>query len=355
MKKEWYIILAVLIAFFLVFPRVAVSAAKKPMTVAELALYKGADRQQILEEGAKKEGKLTLYTVSILAQSIRPIVAAFQNKYPYIKKVNIWRAGSAQIVPRVLEEYKAGKHDVDVLDLGQTGVILIEGRGILQPFYSPNLVYIDENTIKKAPDGGAVTIGHWANYISVGYNTRLLPKDQVPKIYQDLLNPNWKGKKMAITASSTTVCWMGTMLETFGEDFVKQVAKQEFEIHMVSARALLDMVIAGEYKLSPTIRDSHVSLSKEKGAPVEWVPLEPVAISPGSIMLPKHSANPHAALLFIDFDLSKEGGEIWKAAGKISYNKEVLGQMTSKSYFGPRSMQQYTKWKKLFDKLFLKQ
>ena len=63
-----------------------VMAAGKPNTVAQLALYKGADRQQILEEGAKKEGKLSFYTTGTQAQYL---VKAFEKKYPYIR----WRSG----------------------------------------------------------------------------------------------------------------------------------------------------------------------------------------------------------------------------------------------------------------------
>src|SRR3989304_2771841 len=59
-----------------------VMAAGKPNTVAQLALYKGADRQQILEEGAKKEGKLSFYTTGTQAKHL---VNAFEKKYPYIK------------------------------------------------------------------------------------------------------------------------------------------------------------------------------------------------------------------------------------------------------------------------------
>lgn len=38
-----------------------VFAASAPMTVSQLALYQGVDREKILIEGAKKEGAFTLY------------------------------------------------------------------------------------------------------------------------------------------------------------------------------------------------------------------------------------------------------------------------------------------------------
>jgi len=94
---------------------VVVSASAKPQTVAELAMYKGADRQQILEAGAKKEGKLTFYTSGILKQAVRPVVHAFEKKYPFIK-VRIFRGDSEN---RGINLYACGN--------AQNGEIVSEG------------------------------------------------------------------------------------------------------------------------------------------------------------------------------------------------------------------------------------
>jgi iron(III) transport system substrate-binding protein len=69
----------------------------------------------------------------------------------------------------------------------------------------------------------------------------------------------------------------------------------------------MGLVSSGEVPMSPTIFDANVTLAKEKGAPVEWRPLEPVVTTVGSAALMSRAPNPHTALLFIDFLLSKEG------------------------------------------------
>jgi len=51
MKQKWHYGFC-LLAVMMIFPGRALSADKRPATMAELAMYKGADRQQILEEGA---------------------------------------------------------------------------------------------------------------------------------------------------------------------------------------------------------------------------------------------------------------------------------------------------------------
>ncbi len=341
-----------LAVFFLVFPAVVTAAAKKPMTLAELALYQGADRQQILEEGAKKEGKLTFYTTGILTQSVRPVVDAFQKKYPYIK-VEVWRAETGNLLSRVLEEYKSSTRIAGVIEATQGGEIVLEERGLLQPYYSPNLAGTEDEAIRNAPGGGAFSAGHYRSGQSLGFNTKLVAKDQVPKTYQDLLDPKWKGK-MAIPGSNTGVGWMGGILVHLGEDFVKKLVEQNIVVHMVSGRAMLDMVINGEYAFSPSVSDAHVATSKRKGAPIDWVPLEPVLTHLAQIMIPKESPTPHAALLFVDFDLSREAGELYKASGYDSPRKDIVTPRAYKRYYGPTSLKQEFQWKELFGKLFLK-
>src|SRR5712691_5920331 len=77
----------------------------RPTSMAELAVYAGADRQQVLEEGARKEGSLLLYTSSV-DTARRPLTDAFMKKYPFIK-VDAFRASNEELVPRMLEEFKA--------------------------------------------------------------------------------------------------------------------------------------------------------------------------------------------------------------------------------------------------------
>ncbi len=348
MKTTRYSRIFFLIALTVLLAGTAQGAVKKPATPTELALYKGADRQQLLEEGAKKEGKLTIYTT----QTEKKIMDAFRKKYPFLK-VEIWRAETAPVVSRILEEYRAGVHTVDVMAFTGTGGVIMEEAGILQPFYSPQLAFIEEYALNTAPGGAALTAGHFQSGIGLGYNTKLLTRAQVPKTYQELLDPKWRGK-MAMVGSNTGVTWVGGALNLSGEDYVAKLARQEPVVHMVSARALLDMIVNGEYPCSPTIMDSHIARSKQAGAPVDWVPLEPVPSYLGQIMLPKHPANPHAALLFIDFDLSREAGELFKATGYNSPRKDVSGEKSYKKFFGSESTEQVKKWMTVFNKYFLK-
>ena len=79
------------------------SAQGKPSSVAELAAYRGADREEMLKAGAKKEGKIVWYTTLI---AYKEIAAVFEAKYPGIK-VETYRANSTDLLKRFMAEAQA--------------------------------------------------------------------------------------------------------------------------------------------------------------------------------------------------------------------------------------------------------
>src|SRR6185312_15938144 len=81
-------------------------------TVEEIALMNRADRQKILVEGARKEGKVSLYTTLIVDQVIRPVKEAFE------------------------KEYQGKRYEVDIID-GTVSPTMVRRANLLQRFYTP--------------------------------------------------------------------------------------------------------------------------------------------------------------------------------------------------------------------------
>jgi len=252
----------------------------------------------------------------------------------------------------VVEEYRSGVYVCDVIEGTQITFLTLQELGVLQPYYSPNIKYFPEETITRASGQGVFRVAHRESGIVLTYNTGLITGEQIPKSYEDLLDPRWKNKG-AISGQQGAKNWVGAMLEAHGEDFVKKVAQQRFDVHKVSSTALLDMVVAGEYIFTPTSYDTTTIINKRKGAPLEWVPLEPVFANAGEVALPKYSSHPHAALLLLDFYLSKKGGELQKAGGYYSNHKGLPGGATYKKYYGAKSIKAFRKWDEVFNRLFL--
>jgi len=281
-------------------------AQSKPTTVAELAVYQGPDRQKILEEGAKKEGKLTYYTSGTVPTMVVPTIKAFNEKYPDIE-VEYYRTDGRSILTRILEEQRSGNLNVDVI--GHNGPFYFQGRGIAQPFYSPELAALDKNALRAEPgEKLPFWAGHWETCIVTMYNTNKIAKEDGPKTYQDLLDPKFKGK-MTLPTTTTGSYFIGNVLTHQGEEYLDKLAKQDVRVQKISGGALGSLVVAGEVPLTPATYTSTAAASLAKKAPVGVSFLDPVGCSLAGVMLNKTSAHPHAALLFMDFTLSKAGAE----------------------------------------------
>jgi iron(III) transport system substrate-binding protein len=287
----------------------ALPAQAAPRTVAEIAYYDGADRQQLLEDGARHEGALMLYATGT---QIQPLLDRFMQKYPFIK-VAMPRASSIDVTRKVIEEYGAGLYQVDAYELSSYGLVVERDLGLLQPFISPELADYAATAIEPARNWVSVR----ESYLGIGYNTQKISAQDAPKSYQDLLAPQWKSK-MAISGSlSTSANWVGAMVISLGADYVKKLGQQDIRIYELTGRALANLTIAGEVPLSPTIYNSHVEASRAQGAPIAWNVPGPVPVTDTSTALAFKAPHPNAAMLLIDFLMSKEGQTMYRDLGYV--------------------------------------
>ena len=87
-------------------------AAKAHLLWRELAKYNRGDREKVLYDGAKKEGKVTWYTSLVPSKDIPKI---FEAKYPGIS-VDIYCAGGIELIKKTLPEYKDRRYIVDTIE-----------------------------------------------------------------------------------------------------------------------------------------------------------------------------------------------------------------------------------------------
>ncbi len=343
--------------FFVAFP---VSAG----TVENVALLKGRDRQKILVQGAKEEGKLVWYSTLIVEQLVRPMKAAFEKEYPFIQ-VEFFRGNSERVAQKVIEEYQAGRHDVDVVD-GTVTAALIRRAGFAQRFFSP---YLAEYPRQLRDPQGFWGVSN-LYFMTLGYNTRMVKANEVPKSWNDLLNPKWKGEIIWSTSrGSGAPVFIGNILTAMGKEkglaYLEKLGKQNIAKSTASARALLDLVIAGEYPLVLNIFSHHAVISKKAGAPSEWQPIEPVAAPVHTFGLPRNSPHPHAAMLFIDFVLSQKGQKVFqevnylpahpKMPAKEAGLKPGGGRFKRANFLNPETLlDKGNEWVDIFQKLFVK-
>jgi iron(III) transport system substrate-binding protein len=278
------------------------------MTATEVAALKGPDRQAKLEACAKQEGKVTWYTTLIIDQAARPLAQAFEKKHPGVK-VQIYRATGDALLQKWLAEARAN-HVVASVD-EELGIDYAAQRaGLILPFHSPSA-----DTMSASRKDAK---GYWAasrmNYFGLSYNTNLVKPADKPKKLEDVLDPKWKNKLVwnseLVGAPLEITAWRKYMGEEKALDFLTKLSKQNVAVVDASSRVTVNRVMAGEYAMSLDAFLHHPLISKQKGAPVDSIPLNPVTTINGSVLYPKNSPQPCAGMLLLDYIISKEGQQI---------------------------------------------
>jgi iron(III) transport system substrate-binding protein len=138
----------------------------------------------------------------------------------------------------------------------------------------------------------------------------------VPRTYEELLDPQWKGKlAWRIGSASGAALFLTNLRLAWGEEkaqayFLKLREQKIVNFGSGSARTLVDRVVAGEYPIALQIFAHHPLISKAKGAAVNSQLLAPVPTTAATMVIPKGLRHPYAAMLLVDYILSKEGQTI---------------------------------------------
>lgn len=288
----------------LMLPSEARLQSRKPATVADLATYNSADREQVLYAGAKTEGKALWYT-SLAGDSYKGIVKAFETKYPGVK-VEAFRVSGSDMSTRMFEESKAKRYIVDTVETTEGNLMFMRDASLLRPYHSPYFKSYPEDAKEKAEGD----LYFWAiareSYIGFAYNKKLLSKEAVPKNYEGLLHPELKGR-MGVSISDPAYKVIGAIIRTRGAELVRKLKAQQIALHTIIPPALLDLIASGEVLASPAIFRNHTLNAIAKGAPVDWVPMDIVPTNVGGSAIAVRPPHPHAALLLADYILGPEG------------------------------------------------
>ena len=288
----------------------AALSSANALTTDEILNYRGADRAQVLLEGAKREGQVVFYSGMIANQALRPLAEGFNKKYPGVK-MTYWRADTEEMIAKVVAEVKANNVVGDVLEGTGLGEMTVSA-GVVLKFHTP-LVEEYPKAYRDPEDTWVVTR---LSYFSAAYNTKLVPADKVPRSFDALLDPQWKGKMAwRVGIATGTPTFFTNLRIAWGEEkamayFQKLREQQIVNFGAGSARTLVDRVMVGEYPIALQIFAHHPLISAGKGAPVNSILMDPVASVAAPMQITKGLQHPHAAMLLVDYILSKEGQQV---------------------------------------------
>jgi len=348
LRRRWLLAIGACIAVFLAVPASAAAPAKSKN--ADVFMYQGPDREKRILEMAKKEGTVVVYTSLNLKDSV-PITEAFEKKYGV--KVSLWRASSEKVVQRGVTEARAGRFSPDVFETNGPEMEALYREQLLDTFYSPMFKDLPPQAFPKHRQ----YIPDRFNFFVIGWNTNLVKPQDVPNSYQDLLDSKWSGR---IGMEASDVDWFAAMVKHMGEqkglDYFRKLAAQKVELR-TGHTLMAELVASGEIPLAISTYNHNIERLAVKGAPVKWKALDPTFGRPQGIAVAKMAPHPYAALLFVDFMLSREGQEIIKERGRVPSSLAVDSPLNKFKYemIDPSIvLDEEQKWEKIWSQLFLK-
>jgi len=267
-------------------------------TLAEIAAYGGPDRIAKLIAGAKKDGAVNIYS-SETVEDIGALSLAFEAKYGV--KLNLWRGSSEDILQRAVVEARGGRFDADVFETGATAMESLHRERLLQPVDFPAAADLAPEAIQSHHEW----IGTRYNIFVAAYNTRLIAGSALPKGYDDLADPKWKGK-LGIEADDSD--WFGAVVEALGEERGLKLFRDIVASNGVSVRKghtlLANLVVSGEVPLAISTYFYKVAQLKDRGAPIDALTISPVVARFEGAGLARRAPHPYAAVLFMEFMLT---------------------------------------------------
>ena len=258
---------------------------------------------------AKKDGVVEFYGPSPLGpQGSQALGQAFNKKYGLNITVNYHpSANMTQEVGKVVGLSASGvppEWDVMVVTDAQHAALWLRK---LHASYEYRKVGIDPKAIYY--DNGAISFVH--QIVLPAYNKKTLPAKDVPKKWEDLLDPKWTGK---IGVTHVTQNWARLAAGPWGEEKATQFVRKLAELKPFLGRPaeLTTRLQLGEVLLLAGLHDQFIFDAEKKGAPLAHAHVEPVIAPALHVGVLKGARHPSSGHLFTAFMMAPEAQEIWE-------------------------------------------
>lgn len=264
----------------------------------------GSPDKALLDK-ARAEGKVSFYA-NITA--IEPIIEEFTKKYGV--KGEYTRISTAKFVATAVTEHQAGKLLADVVQAPMPILEMLKDKGVLAPYRSPAAAGYPDWTRQ---DDTIQIFG--IEYVAIIYNKELVKPADVPKRYEDLTDPKWRGKIVMADPSvhATTISWLLGLKE---QVFTTEDAWMKFLNGLAANKPMLVAsfgptpapVESGEKLLAISMPKYIITKAP---APLDWARMDqPLLGTPRGIAITAKAPRPNAARLFMDYWLSRESAKI---------------------------------------------
>lgn len=297
----------------------ATAAAKKAFEKVSQELY----------PKAKAEGNLIVYSVWDV-EHLRVITDAFMKRYPGIK-ATYWQGRNPEIVTRVLTEFQGGQASFDVV-LSDNAPPVIRAAGGIMPYETvqKDVLYLHDPTLPTVS----------LQIQALAYNTRKLKPADLPKSWEEVANPKYKGMialddPMRAGPLSSMLSGLKTQWNDDARftNFLKGLKALNVPVHK-STSAMFRLVISGEYNICMPALLHDVMEETHKGTPVSYVKTVPPVVFPRQAGIYAKSPNPNAAKLFAEWLISDEGQKTIDSIGRETSRNDFKSKTSIESAYG---------------------
>ena len=293
-------------------------SAKEPEEIwRELGKLSGAERQKQLLSGAKTEGKAVLYG-NINAEQLEKLRVDFEKRYPV--KLEVYRASGERIANRFLTEARGGQFLADVVGPSNEhlpdpyesrlgGALRFAGESFLSRISQRQTGLLDPLRLQYRCDRLQFPAG---------------PSGDVPKRYEDFLEPKWKGNfALDQDPDKSIMGWLKTWGVERTRKYLQGISKNDVVVRK-GHTLLTQLLCAGEFKAGIDLYAYRLAdLKYTKGCPVEISYTDPTPATPSPLVVAKKSPRPYAAALLMDYLLSAPAQKILAEFGRLSARRDV--------------------------------
>jgi len=304
----------------------------------------------VIIERAKKEGEVVWYGggSSEIDESIN---RGFMKKYPFLQAKK-FRIQSQKLLVRFETESRAGKHTADIVRTTDWYIDIFKKKGLLLKYDSPERKHFADQL--KDRDGHYTALYIFLH--ALAYNTKLVAKSEVPRSYDDLLDPKWTDK---LGLEDAAYVWFVNLLKIKGEkqglEYMKRLARQNVNLRSGST-LLANLVAAGEMPIAIDLYSYQVERAKKSGAPLDWIAFEPAIVHTVLAGINKNAPHPNAAMLFMDYLLSEEGQRIYLAESSQPARQGIYAPWFPKGLKlhvnDPEIGEKFGEYQKFFNEIF---
>ena len=266
-----------------------------------------------IEDAKKEGGKLVVYG-SLDSDIIDVLKKSFKNKTGL--DIDYWRSSATKILDRGVAEFRAGKTLYDVVLTTRTPMELMKDQGIFARYESPSFRAFSPDVLD--PFFGPP---YAYNVFGILYNKDSIKPADLPKSFEDLVKPQYKGKLVMPdpTQHTTTLQFLANLHKIMGKNeadkFMRDLAATK-PLFVESLLPAAERASTGEAPLALTYVKYAYLLPRRTGSPVDYVRLPKMLGEGHFLALSSKSTRPNSGKAFIDFFLSPEGVKLLANEGE---------------------------------------